>query len=97
MKGFHVAKDEELFPECITFVGVFLLKSFLKNGYLHLLLIDLVTEKDDFLVFIIDLHLRKPFEASSSGSAGESGREDGSFNDQANRGVDNLDIVCHNK
>lgn len=52
LKDFHVREDEELFLECIPFVGVFLLQSFLKDGYLHLLLIDLIANKDDLFVFL---------------------------------------------
>ena len=48
---FPYTKDEQLFSERIPFVGVFLLESFLKNDYLQLLLIDLVTKKEDSLSF----------------------------------------------
>ena len=74
LKSFHVAKDEQLFPKRISFVGVFLLKSFLKDGYLYLLLIDLIAKKDDLLVFVVNIHGCKTFQASFAGSAGESGR-----------------------
>jgi len=80
----------------VAVVCLFLLDPFLKNGNLHLLLIDLVAEEDDFLLFVVGVHFRQAFQASFAGSSGESGGKNRSFNDQCNRGVDNLDIVCHN-
>lgn len=69
LKDFHVRENEHLFPERISFVGVFLMKPFLKNGNLHLLLINSVAEEDDLLVFLVDLHFRQPFQASFAGSS----------------------------
>jgi hypothetical protein len=66
-------------------------------GGLHLLLNNGITKKDDFLIFVIHIHFRKPFQTSFAGSSGESGSQKGGFNDQCNCGVDNLDIVCHNQ
>ena len=70
------------------------------NGFisdLHLLLVDLVTKKKNLLVFIICIHLLKPFQASFSGSGRESGRQKGGFNDECDCGIDNVEIVCHNQ
>jgi hypothetical protein len=74
---------------------VVLLESLLENGYLYLLLIDLVTKKDDFLIFVVGIHFRQPFQASFAGSSGESGSYNGRFNDQCNSMGDDVQVLAH--
>jgi len=62
--GIAITENEELFAERISLVYVLPLASFLKDGDLHLLLVDLVTKEDDLLVFVIGIHFRKSFQAS---------------------------------
>ncbi len=69
--------NEQPFPKSISFVYSLLLKSFLKDDYLHLQLIDLVAKEDDLFVFGVGVHSIKPFQASFAGSSRESGRQDG--------------------
>lgn len=96
LKDFHVREEEHLFSQRVSFVCPFLMEPFLKDGNLQLLLIDGVAKKDDLFVFLIGIHLRQTFQVSFSDSPGESGCEDGGFNNQCNRGINNLDILCHN-
>ena len=63
--------------------------------YLHLLLIDLITKKDDLLVFVVNIHFGKSLQASFAGSARESGRENSCLDDQCNCCVNDFDIICH--
>ena len=61
LESFHITENEKLFAKRISLVGVFLLESFLKNGDLHLLLIDLVAKKDNLFVFLIASILESRF------------------------------------
>ncbi len=95
LKSFHVTDNEKSFSNSVSWVLLFLPGSFLKDGYLHLLLIDLVVKKDDLLVFVVNIHGCKTFQASFAGSARESGSKDGCFDNQCNRRINDVGIICH--
>lgn len=95
LKDFHVTEDIELFADRISLMGIVLLKPFLKNDNLHLLLMDRIAQEDDLLVFFVDVHFRELFQVTMAGSSGESCSQEGGLDDESNRGVDNLDGVSH--
>ena len=92
---FHVTDNEKFFSNSVSWVLLFLPGSFLKDGYLHLLLIDLVMKEENLLVFVIGIHFRKTLQISFSGSPRESGGKDGCLDYKCDCGVNDFDIVCH--
>ena len=65
----------------------------LKDSYLHLLLIEFVTKKDDLFVFGVSIHFRKSFQASFANSSRELGCEDGCFNNERSCCINNVGIL----
>ena len=72
-----------------------ILQDFLKNGYLHFQLIDGITKKDDFLNFVINIHSRKPFQASFASSSRESCCKNSCLDDECNCCVNNIGVFGH--
>jgi hypothetical protein len=74
-------------------VRVFLLKSFLKDGDLHLLLINLVSKKDDLFVFVVNIHFRKTLQTSFADSPRKSCCKNSGLNNQFDSRIDNIYII----
>ena len=96
LKSFHVTDNEKSFSNGVSRVLLSLPGSFLKDGYLHLLLIDLVAKEDNLFVFAVNIHSGKPFQASFASSSRESGSKNSCFDDECNSRVNDFDIICHN-
>ena len=88
-------KDQEPFADTIPRLRSLLVNVFLKNRDLHFQLVDSVIEKEDLLGFGVNIHGGKAFEASFTGSSGESGRQQGGFDDQGNTVADDLEVLIH--
>ena len=69
MQGFDMPEDKQSLSKRVSWLLLSLLNPLLENRHLHFELVDLVFEKEDFLVFGLGVHGRKAFEASPTNSA----------------------------
>ena len=68
-KVLDMPEDEQPLSKRVSRFLMSLLNPLLENRHLHFELVYLVFEKEDFLVFGVDVHGRKAFEASLTNSA----------------------------
>ena len=54
-----------------------------------------IAKKDDFLVFAVDIHFSKPFQASFTSSSRESGNKNSRLDDKLDSRVDDIGMFCH--
>lgn len=94
-KGFDMPEDKESLSKRVSRFLLSLLNPLLENRHLHFELVDLVFEKDDFLVFGVGVHGHKAFEASLTDSSRESGGQNGRFDDQRNSIADDVQVLIH--
>jgi len=63
-KGLDMPEDKQSLSKGVSRLLLSLLNPLLENRHLHFELIDLVVQKEDFLVFSVGVHGGKAFEAS---------------------------------
>jgi hypothetical protein len=68
-KGFDLPKDKQSLSKCVSQLFLSLLNPLLENRHLHFELVDLIFQKEDFLVFGVGVHGSKAFEASLTNSS----------------------------
>ena len=68
-KGLDMPEDKQPLPKRISRLFLSLLNPLLENRHLHFELVDLIFQKEDFLVFGVGVHGSKPFEALLTNSS----------------------------
>jgi hypothetical protein len=95
LKGFHMTDNEQPFSKSVSWILLFFPGTFLKDGYLHLLLIDLIAKKDDLFVFVVNIHFGKSLQASFASSSRESGSQNRSLNNKFDSRINSIYIFDH--
>ncbi len=67
--GLDMPEDKQSLSKRVSGLFLSLLNPLLENRHLHFELIDLIFQKEDFLVFGVGVHGRKAFEASLTNSS----------------------------
>ena len=68
-KDLDMPDDKQPLPKRVLRLFLSFLNPLLENQYLHFELVDLIFQKEDFLVFGVGVHGSKPFEASLTNSS----------------------------
>jgi hypothetical protein len=90
-----VPEDQEPFPHLIAWFLALLGELLLQDRELHFELVDAVFEEEDLSGFRVDVPAGQTVEVSLTHPPRESRREEGGFDEERDRGVEDLEILCH--